>query len=123
MWTIRSKRVWFRLAGACVMAATLASTNTRHAQEKPLDVPYVPTPQTVVDEMLKLAAVTKDDVIYDLGCGDGRIVITAAKKYGARGVGIDIDPVRVKEANANAAQAGVSDRVKVPRAGSVRNRF
>lgn len=84
-----------------------------HAQEqKKLDVPYVPTPQSVVDEMLNLAAVTKDDVVYDLGCGDGRIVITAAKKYGARGVGVDIDPERIKEANANAKQAGVSDRVK-----------
>ncbi|HEX6732121.1 MAG TPA: class I SAM-dependent methyltransferase [Pyrinomonadaceae bacterium] len=76
------------------------------------DVPYVPTPQTVVDEMLKLAAVTNRDVVYDLGSGDGRIVITAAKKYGARGVGVDIDPERVKEANANAVQAGVTDRVK-----------
>lgn len=76
------------------------------------EVPYVPTPQTVVDEMLKLAAVTKDDVVYDLGSGDGRIVITAAKKYGARGLGVDINPERVKEANANALQAGVTDRVK-----------
>jgi SAM-dependent methyltransferase len=76
------------------------------------DVPYVPTPQPVVDEMLKLAAVTNGDVVYDLGCGDGRIVITAAKKYGARGVGVDIDQERVKEANANAVQAGVTDRVK-----------
>ena len=108
----RVKKVSFTIACACVMAVALASANTGHAQEKPRDVPYVPTPQTVVDEMLKLAAVTKDDVVYDLGSGDGRIVITAAKKYGARGVGIDIDPVRVKEANANAAQAGVTDRVK-----------
>lgn len=80
--------------------------------QKSPEVPYVPTPQTVVDEMLKLAAVTKDDVVYDLGSGDGRIVITAAKKYGARGVGVDINPERVKEANANALQAGVTDRVK-----------
>ena len=81
-------------------------------QQKNLDVPYVPTPQTVVDEMLRIAAVTKGDVVYDLGSGDGRIVITAAKKYGVRGVGIDIDPDRIKEANANAVQAGVTDRVK-----------
>ena len=108
----RIKKVSLRLAGACVIAAALASTNTGNAQETHRDVPYVPTPQTVVDEMLKIAAVTKNDVVYDLGCGDGRIVITAAKKYGARGVGIDIDPVRIKEANANAAQAGVTDRVK-----------
>ena len=81
-------------------------------QQKTPDVPYVPTAQTKVDEMLKLAAVTKEDVVYDLGSGDGRIVITAAKKYGARGVGVDINPERVKEANANALQAGVTDRVK-----------
>jgi SAM-dependent methyltransferase len=76
------------------------------------DVPYVPTPQKVVDEMLNLAGVTKNDVVYDLGSGDGRIVITAAKKYGARGIGVDINPERVKEANANAIVAGVTDKVK-----------
>src|SRR5262245_48842096 len=64
--------------------------------------PYVPTPQDVVDRMLALAEVTKADTVYDLGCGDGRIVITAAKKYGAHGVGVDIDPQRIAEANANA---------------------
>lgn len=77
------------------------------------DVPYVPTPQAVVDEMLKLANVTKDDVVYDLGCGDGRLVITAVQKFGAlRGVGVDIDPERIKESNENAKKAGVSDRTK-----------
>jgi ribosomal protein L11 methylase PrmA len=76
------------------------------------DVIFVPTPQSVVDAMLKLAKVTKDDVVYDLGCGDGRIVITAAKQFGARGVGIDIDPKRIQESNANAVAAGVTDRVK-----------
>jgi precorrin-6B methylase 2 len=90
---------------------TAISVSGQKPQKDP-DVPYVPTPQSVVDEMLKLAAITKDDIIYDLGSGDGRIVITAAKKYGARGVGVDIDPERVKEANANAEQAGVMDRVK-----------
>jgi ribosomal protein L11 methylase PrmA len=75
-------------------------------------VHYVPTPEEVVEEMLRLANVGKNDVIYDLGCGDGRIVITAAKKYGARGIGIDIDPERIKESNENARQAGVADRVK-----------
>lgn len=63
-------------------------------------------------EMLKMARVTKNDIIYDLGCGDGRIVITAAKIFGARGVGVDIDPVRIKESIENARQAGVTDRVK-----------
>ncbi len=95
-----------------VFASLLAVVHAQEQEKKKLDVPYVSTPQTVVDEMLSLAAVTKNDVIYDLGCGDGRIVITAAKKYGARGVGVDIDPERIKEANANAKQAGVSDRVK-----------
>lgn len=76
------------------------------------DVPYVPTPQNVVDEMLKLANVTKDDVVYDLGCGDGRLVITAVQKFGAkRGFGVDIDPERIAESNANAKAAGVTDRV------------
>ena len=68
------------------------------APKRTPDVIYVPTPQEVVDAMLKLAKVTKDDVVYDLGCGDGRIVVTAARKYGARGVGIDIDPQRIREA-------------------------
>jgi ribosomal protein L11 methylase PrmA len=70
----------------------------------------VPTPQEVVDRMLRLADVRKDDVVYDLGCGDGRIPIAAAK-LGARGVGVDIDPQRIAEANANAKKEGVSDRV------------
>jgi len=77
-----------------------------------LDVPYVPTPTAVVNAMLSLGNVRKNDVLYDLGSGDGRIVITAAQKFGTRGVGIDIDPQRVKEANQNAQKAGVTDRVQ-----------
>lgn len=73
--------------------------------------PFVATPPDVVDRMLALAGVTKDDVVYDLGCGDGRIVIAAALKFGARGVGIDIDPLRVAEAQRNAAVAGVEHLV------------
>jgi predicted RNA methylase len=76
------------------------------------DVIFVPTPQEVVDAMLKLAKVTKNDVVYDLGSGDGRIPITAAKTYGARGVGIDIDPTRIKEAMENLKTSGMADRVK-----------
>jgi len=76
------------------------------------DVIYVPTPQPVVEAMLDAAQVKAADVVYDLGSGDGRIVITAAKKYGARGVGIEIDPALVKKATENAAEAGVSDRVR-----------
>jgi cyclopropane fatty-acyl-phospholipid synthase-like methyltransferase len=76
------------------------------------DVVYVPTPQSVVDAMLDLARVKPSDVVFDLGSGDGRIVITAAKRFGARGVGIEIDPTLVKQATENAAAAGVSDRVR-----------
>lgn len=83
------------------------------AQETPrLDVPYVPTPQEVVDKMLDLGKVGKNDVLFDLGCGDGRIVVTAAKQRGARGTGIDIDPTRIAEAKENARKAGVSDRAQ-----------
>jgi cyclopropane fatty-acyl-phospholipid synthase-like methyltransferase len=73
--------------------------------------PYVATPEDVVERMLNLAEVTPGDVVYDLGCGDGRIPIAAAKR-GARGVGIDIDPQRIAESNANAKAAGVTDRVE-----------
>jgi SAM-dependent methyltransferase len=84
------------------------------AQEQPRtpDVLYVPTPHDVVAEMLRIAGVTSDDVVYDLGSGDGRVVIAAATRYGARGVGVDIDPQRVQEGRANARQAGVADRVQ-----------
>jgi len=76
------------------------------------DVIYVPTRQTVVDAMLKVTNVKAGDVVYDLGCGDGRIVVTAAK-LGARGIGIDIDPKRVAEANENVKKNGVGDRVRI----------
>jgi trans-aconitate methyltransferase len=75
------------------------------------DVHFVPTPAAVVDAMLKLAHVTSSDVVYDLGSGDGRIVITAAQKFGARGVGIELDPQLVRDAKKNALKAGVADRV------------
>jgi ribosomal protein L11 methylase PrmA len=74
--------------------------------------PYVPTPMVVVEKMLEMANVAEDDILYDLGCGDGRIVITAARKYGTRGVGIDLDPERIRESNAYARQAGVEDLVE-----------
>jgi precorrin-6B methylase 2 len=83
------------------------------AQEKKLrepDVVFVPTPQEVVEQMMKLANVQKGDVLYDLGCGDGRTVITASK-LGARAIGIDINPERIKESVENAQKAGVADRV------------
>lgn len=88
---------------------TQTQTNT---QDRQPDVPYVPTPTAVVEEMLRVANVGPNDRLYDLGSGDGRIVITAAQKFGTRGVGIDIDPQRVKEANQNAQEAGVTNLVE-----------
>ena len=76
------------------------------------DVIFVPTPQEVVDKMLELGRVGKGDILYDLGSGDGRIPVTAAKRFGIRAVGIDIDPERIAEANANAKKNGVADRVQ-----------
>jgi len=105
------------VALALVLAAGLPVVGALAQQLKPLEkepeVPYVPTHEKIVAEMLKVAKVGKKDVLYDLGSGDGRIVITAAKKYGiVRGVGVDIDPVRIKEARENATKAGVADRVR-----------
>jgi SAM-dependent methyltransferase len=96
----------------CVVLAIAGVWLGGYAQTRGPDVQYVPTPENVVDEMLRLTGVTKDDVVYDLGCGDGRLVITAAKRLGARGVGIDIDPQRISESLDNARQAGVTDRVR-----------
>ena len=95
------------LAGATEALAQAAAPSRRP------DVIYVPTPEVVVEAMLQVAGVTKDDVVYDLGCGDGRIPVTAAKKYGARGVCFDIDPERIKEANENVAKNEVQRLVKV----------
>jgi SAM-dependent methyltransferase len=81
-------------------------------QEWHLDVPYVPTKPEVVAKMLEMANVGKDDILYDLGCGDGRIVVTAAKLYGTRGVGVDINPERIKESRENASKEGVTHLVK-----------
>jgi SAM-dependent methyltransferase len=92
--------------------AETAQNAPSQTQEPQLDVPYVPTPPAVVNEMLRIGKVSKNDVLYDLGSGDGRIVIAAAKRFGTRGYGIDLDPERVREANQNAQQAGVSDRVQ-----------
>jgi len=80
------------------------------------DVHFVPTPQEVVDRMIELAQVTKDDVVYDLGCGDGRIVVTAAKKHGCKAIGFDIDPKRVKESRENVSKNDVADLVTIQNA-------
>ncbi len=95
------RSAWAAIIGCCVAQAMAAEPS----------VPYVPTPQVVVDRMLQMAKVTPQDYVIDLGSGDGRIVITAAQKFGARGFGVDLNPVRIKEATENAAKANVSDRV------------
>ena len=97
--------------GLGLLGLSLSRTVTAQAPAA-ADVVYIPTPQPVVEAMLELAGVTAGDTVYDLGSGDGRIVITAAKKYGARGVGIELDPALAKKAAENAAAAGVSDRVR-----------
>jgi SAM-dependent methyltransferase len=105
----------FHKPASCLIAATLlaaiVSAQSAQPRREP-DVPYVPTTEEAVDAMLKLADVKKTDVVYDLGCGDGRIVIAAAKNLGARGVGIDINPVRIAEARENAKKAGVEKLVR-----------
>jgi ribosomal protein L11 methylase PrmA len=110
--TLRTLTICTVLIAALAVPAAAQSTATQTPTLRSPDVIFVPTPQEVVDAMLEVAKVTKTDVVYDLGSGDGRIPVTAAKKYGARAVGIDIDPQRIKEANANAQSAGVTDKVK-----------
>lgn len=100
------------LAGLGALAAAPGFAQTPENAVGPrLDVPYVPTPQDVVDRMLEIAKVTGKDFVMDLGCGDGRMLVTAATKFGSRGRGVDLNPVRIKEANANAQNAKVSDKV------------
>jgi ribosomal protein L11 methylase PrmA len=119
---MRSCHRLFVMLGALALSAGLSSVHADDAKQRiqiaqaapaarTPDVIFVPTPQAVVDEMLKVASVKKGDVLYDLGSGDGRIVITAAKRFGIRGVGIDIDPQRIAEANENARKEGVSHLV------------
>jgi hypothetical protein len=105
------KRRMISLALSLLLAVSGAQIGLeRLAQAR--DVPYVPTPQNVVDEMLRVGQVGSDDLLYDLGSGDGRIVITAARNFGTRGVGIDIDSQRIAESNANAKRAGVTELVR-----------
>ena len=96
-------------------AADPPSTTAASDSAATKDVPYVTTPQRVVERMLEMADVSADDVVYDLGSGDGRFVITAAQQFGARGVGVEIDPQLVREARAQARLAGVADRVEFRR--------
>jgi SAM-dependent methyltransferase len=100
--------VFVALAGQRAVSQVISD-----GQEKiKLDVPYEPSSEDIVGTMLEIAKVGKNDLVYDLGCGDGRIVIAAAQKTGARGVGVDLDPVRIKESLENARKAGVTDRVQ-----------
>ncbi len=101
-----------RIALASVCFGLALGPMVAVAQQKMLDVPYVPTKYPVVDEMLRIVGVDKGDIVYDLGCGDGRIVITAAQRYGAKGVGFDIDPERIQESRDNAKKAGVTGLVQ-----------
>jgi tRNA G37 N-methylase Trm5 len=95
-----------------VSSPAVYQVNLLYAQEGKI-VPYVPTPQEVVDRMLELAEVKKGDVVYDLGSGDGRIVVTAAKKYGVKAIGFEIDPQRIKESHENIKKAGVENLVEI----------
>jgi ubiquinone/menaquinone biosynthesis C-methylase UbiE len=108
-------RIRKSLLCSCLVVATLslglAGAQTPQPRREP-DVVYVPTTPEAVQAMLKLADVKKTDVLYDLGCGDGRIVIAAAKDFGAHAVGIDINPVRIAEAKENARKAGVENLVR-----------
>jgi len=95
-----------------VLAVTFVAPRFGTTSEVKLDVPYVPTPEAVVDEMLKVANFRETNILYDLGSGDGRIVIAAAQRYGAHGVGIEIDPARIRESTENARRAGVAHLVR-----------
>src|SRR5438067_2850945 len=100
------------IAFMAALAIAVPAGLSAQAQRQTPDVIFVPTPQDVVEDMLRLANVQKGDVLYDLGSGDGRIAITAARKYGIKATGIDIDPDRIREANENASKAGVTRLVE-----------
>jgi methylase of polypeptide subunit release factors len=99
------------LAALSVLQPALGQSSANKPSRAP-DVIYLPSPPSVVENMLALAKITKKDVVYDLGCGDGRIVIEAARRYGVRAVGIDIDPRRIADARENAKKAGVEKLVE-----------
>src|SRR5688500_14532791 len=108
--------VIFCCLGAAVLFAQKESSKAGSEPKRTPDVIFVPTPQDAVEKMLELAEVKKGDVVYDLGCGDGRIVVTAAKKFGAKGIGIDIDPQRVSESKENVRTNGVEKLVTIKNA-------
>ena len=102
------KRICLLLVGMMAVSVVSAQSGDRYI----LDVPYVPTPEVVVDAMLEIGRVTEDDVLYDLGSGDGRIPIAAAVRFGTKGLGVDLNPARVREADENAIEARVAEHVK-----------
>ena len=108
----KTARITYPRFAILLIAIALFNFRVARAQEGKI-VPYVPTPQEVVDRMLELAQVKKGDVVYDLGSGDGRIVITAAKKYGVKAIGFEIDPERIKESTENIKKAGVGHLVEI----------
>src|SRR5712692_7515663 len=101
------------VTGAIALVLPLTQSVTLVQAQEGKIVPYVPTPQEVVERMLELAQVKKGDVVYDLGSGDGRIVVTAAKKYGVKAIGFEIDPERIKESHENIRKAGVGNLVEI----------
>lgn len=107
---------WGLIVSLVVSTVILGNSAFAQVQDNrkklPLDAPFVPSQWKMTETMLRLANVRKGDLVYDLGCGDGRVVIMAAKKFGARGVGVDIDPARVRESRINARKAGVARRVR-----------
>lgn len=105
------KLAYHTLTVIICLSLSFGLSSGQQSSKRTPDVHWEPTPYEAVTEMLKIAGVKKGDVVYDLGCGDGRIVIVAAKKFGARGIGIDIDPQRIAESNENARAAGVTRRV------------
>jgi precorrin-6B methylase 2 len=118
--TLQISSVLFRSLRITLAALSLLHVFPAKAVDAPAqaaparrDVPYVATPQVIVDKLLEMAAIKPGDVVYDLGCGDGRVVVTAAKRYGVRAVGVDIDPRRVKESLANARANKVEHLVSI----------
>jgi SAM-dependent methyltransferase len=109
---LMKRRISLSTIVLCLIVSSGLNLPLSQAQEGKI-VPYVPTPQAVVDRMLELAQVKKGDVVYDLGSGDGRIVVTAAKKYGVKAIGFEIDPQRIKESHENIKKAGVENLVEI----------
>lgn len=111
--TLFTRRKAIALLGAgAAMPALMTAQILAQAPAPSLDVPYVPTPQDVVDRMLEIAKPTANDFVMDLGCGDGRMLVTAAAKFGSKGRGVDLNPVRIAEATENAKKAGVTDKIQ-----------